>query len=40
MSGSELIELCVSITSHDIILPSPYEGSLEPERYNVDFLLH
>ena len=28
------------LTSVYFILPSPDDGSLEPKRYNVDFLLH
>ena len=28
------------LTSQDIILLRPDDGSLEPKRYNVDFLLH
>ena len=28
------------LMSFDIILPSPDDGSLEPKRYNIDFLLH
>ena len=28
------------VISHNIILPSPDEGSLKPKSFNVDFLLH
>ena len=28
------------LTSFDIIRPRPGDGSLEPKRYNIDFLLH